>query len=140
MSKEHMLEGSDDDMRFTLFCPENSSQTVFTLQENRGCFDVNVPGAHNISFIDKSDNVNLQTTLEALKNITGYLEEGCCSLNSLDYEINKVFNTIERDNPSIMKTLEVYNLPYSVGKVIVKRIIGLTLMHCDNSMSISDTE
>ena len=50
--------------------------------------------------------------------------------NQDDYKIEKIFKAIETDNPGTFSLLQAYNVPYPVIKLLIRRVIKLTLTYC----------
>ena len=48
-----------------------------------------------------------------------------------DNDVNKIYSRIEKRNPGIFATLYSYRIPRPIVRVIVKRLIRLTLSYCD---------
>lgn len=46
-----------------------------------------------------------------------------------DNEVDNIFLQIERRNPGIIGTFSSYRIPYPIARVIIKRIIKLTLLY-----------
>lgn len=44
-------------------------------------------------------------------------------------KINQIFSKIEENNSSIMKSLEAYKIPFPVSKMIVKKLIALSIKY-----------
>lgn len=47
-----------------------------------------------------------------------------------NYQIDKIFRAIEKDNPGTFSLLQAYNVPYPVIKLLIRRVIKLTLTYC----------
>lgn len=48
-----------------------------------------------------------------------------------DNDVNKIYSRIEKSNPGIFATFYSYRIPRPIVRVIVKRLIRLTLSYCD---------
>lgn len=46
-------------------------------------------------------------------------------------KVNKVLDEIEKKHPGVMATLKAYKIPQPICKMIVKRVIRLTLLYKD---------
>lgn len=47
-----------------------------------------------------------------------------------DKRIDKIYNKIEKNNPEIMGVLDTYEVPCPIAKVLIRKIIKVTLNHC----------
>ncbi|MCE5222234.1 MAG: hypothetical protein LLF98_13565 [Clostridium sp.] len=48
-----------------------------------------------------------------------------------DNDVNKIYSIMEKRNPGILATLYSYRIPSAIVRVIVKRLIRLTLSYCN---------
>ena len=48
-----------------------------------------------------------------------------------DNDVNKIYSKIEKSHPGIFATLYSYRIPRPIVRVIVKRLIRLTLSYCN---------
>ncbi|MBZ9690524.1 hypothetical protein [Clostridium sp. M14] len=46
-----------------------------------------------------------------------------------DNDVNRIYLKIEEKNPNLLNTLSVYGIPYPIARVIIKRIIKLSLQY-----------
>lgn len=74
----------------------------------------------------------IPTNFDVLRNLDLDLDqtEDIERVNSDDY-VNKIYSKIEKINPGIFATLYSYRIPRPIVRVIVKRLIRLTLSYCD---------
>ncbi|SFD33188.1 hypothetical protein [Clostridium uliginosum] len=79
---------------------ENSSMRILTPEEILRNFD-----------LDLDENIDL--------------ERACCN-----NDINKIYSEIEKKHPAILSTLSAYKIPYPISRVIIKRLIKLSLNYC----------
>lgn len=87
---------------------------------------------------NRNSNMNIAnnaipTTFDVLRNLDLDLDEreDLERANS-DNDVNKIYSRIERRHPGIFATLYSYRIPRPIVRVIVKRLIRLTLSHCDS--------
>lgn len=77
-------------------------------------------------------NMNIPTPSEILRNFDLDLDETTdlerCHSKS---DVDKIFAKIEKRNPGILATFASYRIPYPIAKVIIKRIIKLSLLYSD---------
>lgn len=85
----------------------------------------------------RSSNMNIAnntipTTFDVLRNLDLDLDEteDLERVHS-DNDVNKIYSRIERRHPGIFATLYSYRIPRPIVRVIVKRLIRLTLSYCD---------
>lgn len=45
-------------------------------------------------------------------------------------EVDELFALIEKDNPGILATMKTYRIPYPIAKLLIKKIIQLSLDNC----------
>lgn len=50
--------------------------------------------------------------------------------NCTEDEVNEVFTLIEKDNPGILATMKAYRIPYPIAKLLIKKIIKISLDNC----------
>lgn len=74
----------------------------------------------------------IPTTFDVLRNLDLDLDEieDLERANSSN-DINKIYSRIERTNPGIFATLYSYRIPRPIVRVIIKRLIRLTLSYCE---------
>ncbi|WP_052447366.1 hypothetical protein [Clostridium polynesiense] len=74
---------------------------------------------------------NIHTPMEALRNLDLELEEDTCAESTRDVEdnIGRILKKIENNNPAIFNTLSAYKIPYPISRLLVKRIIRLSLSY-----------
>lgn len=77
-------------------------------------------------------NNTIPTTFDVLRNLDLDLDEreDLERANS-DNDVNKIYSRIERRHSGIFATLYSYRIPRPIVRVIVKRLIRLTLSYCD---------
>ena len=78
------------------------------------------------------DSDIIPTTFDALRGFDLDLDEteDLERVHS-DNNVNKIYSKIERNHPGIFATLYSYRIPSPIARVIVKRLIRLTLSYCD---------
>jgi hypothetical protein len=91
------------------------------------------------SFISRNTNSDMNiaedaipTTFDILRSIDLDLDEteDLERVHS-DNDVNKIYSIIERRNPGIFATFYSYRIPRPIVRVIVKRLIRLTLSYCN---------
>lgn len=77
-------------------------------------------------------NNTIPTTFDILRNLDLDLDE-TQDLERVysNNDVNKIYSRIERRHPGIFATLYSYKIPRPIVRVIVKRLIRLTLSYCD---------
>lgn len=50
--------------------------------------------------------------------------------NCTEDEVNKILSLIEKDNPGILATMKAYRIPYPITKLLIKKIIKISLDNC----------
>lgn len=72
-----------------------------------------------------------RTPADLLRDINLDLDEDndierCCK----DENINKLYKEIEKDCPGILSLMQAYNIPVPIAKLIIKRIVKISMQHC----------
>lgn len=78
-------------------------------------------------------NNEIPTTFDALRGLDLDLNEEDLERNNSDNDVNKIYARIERRHPGIFATLYSYRIPRPIVRVIIKRLIKLTLAYCDKN-------
>ena len=78
-----------------------------------------------------TNNTNVKNPAELLRSLNLDVDENidlirCCK----DDDINKLYKEIENDCPGILSLLEAYNIPSPIAKLIIRRIIKITMRYC----------
>lgn len=82
--------------------------------------------------INIADN-SIPTTFDVLRNLDIDLDEGEeLERVSYDNDVSEIYSKIEQRHPGIFATLYSYRIPRPIVRVIIKRIIKLTLSYCKN--------
>lgn len=50
--------------------------------------------------------------------------------NCTEDQVNEIFSLIEKDNPGILATMKAYRIPYPITKLLIKKIIKISLDNC----------
>lgn len=51
--------------------------------------------------------------------------------NCTENEVNDIFTKIENDHSGILSTMKAYRIPYPIAKILIKKIIKISLDNCD---------
>jgi len=80
----------------------------------------------------KTAKDTIPTTFDVLRGIDLDLDE-TEDLERVHYDndVNRIYSKIEQRNPGIFATLYSYRIPRPIVRVIIKRLISLTLSYCD---------
>ncbi len=78
-------------------------------------------------------NNEIPTTFDALRGLDLDLNEEDLERSNSDNDVNKIYSRIERRHPGIFATLYSYRIPRPIVRVIIKRLIKLTLAYCDKN-------
>ena len=82
----------------------------------------------NERYLDNSVNV-----LDILRNFDISLDFSPSESrknNCTENEVNEIFSLIEKDNPGILATMKAYRIPYPITKLLIKKIIKISLDNC----------
>ncbi|MBW6408631.1 hypothetical protein [Clostridium weizhouense] len=111
----------------------NTNNTITTNTTNNNAYDNNMLN-NNLFSEDTTNNITKRvlTPDEILRNFDLDLDESMdlersCSDNS----VNKIYAKIAKENSAIINTLSSYNIPSPVSRLIIKRIIKLSLKYCN---------
>lgn len=72
----------------------------------------------NVLDILRNFDMSLDFTSDSRKNT--YTEE----------DINSIFSSLEKDNAGILATMKAYRIPYPIAKLLIKKIIKISLDNC----------
>ena len=82
----------------------------------------------NERYLDESINI-----LDILRNFDMTLDFSSSESrknNCTEDDVNEVFSLIEKDNPGILATMKAYRIPYPIAKLLIKKIIKISLDNC----------
>ncbi|WP_195987343.1 hypothetical protein [Clostridium sp. D53t1_180928_C8] len=82
----------------------------------------------NDRYLDDSIN-----TIDILRNLDISLDFSSTDsrkYNCTEDEVNELFALIEKDNPGILATMKAYRIPYPIAKLLIKKIIKISLDNC----------
>ena len=88
-------------------------------------------------YTNRNTNINIAndtipTTFDALRGLDLDLNETeDLERAHSDNDVNKIYLKIEKSHPGIFATLYSYRIPRPIVRVIIKRVIRLTLSYCD---------
>lgn len=138
----------DSDIRFVppSFMESNIYDSFLSRSENRSldlfpsetglpelCYYSDNP---NDAF-NRGDNYNIvndtiPSTFDVLRNLDLDLNESeDLERAKSENDVDKIYSKIERTHPGIFATFYSYRIPRPIVKVVVKRLIRLTLAYCD---------
>ena len=125
------LNNNDDDILYSYnkdSSKQNNNSSSSSMDSmNIGYYNNNTPFYSNTlnnppRILDclKDFDLNIDRDIDALRN------------DSDDY-IEEIFNNIEQNNPKTFNLLKAYNVPYPIQKLLIKRIISLTIDYNSNN-------
>lgn len=82
----------------------------------------------NERYLDDSINI-----LDILRNFDMTLDFSLSESrknNCTEDDVNEVFSLIEKENPGILATMKAYRIPYPIAKLLIKKIIKISLDNC----------
>lgn len=99
------------------------------------CYYSNEPDdALNRSYNTNTANNTIPTTFDILRNLDLDLDEReDLGRAHSDNNVNNIYSRIEQRHPGIFATLYSYRIPRPIVRVIIKRLISLTLSYCDRN-------
>lgn len=98
-----------------------------TEQDDSFLYSYNEPKV-NERYLDNSVNI-----LDILRNFDISLDFSSSESrknNCTEDEVDEVFALIEKDNPGILATMKAYRIPYPIAKLLIKKIIKISLDNC----------
>lgn len=133
----------DNDIKFVppAFMNENRLASVFSNSNNNYNLDLfpSETGLPELCYYsqDLDDSINrsfnvaddtMITNFDILKNLDIDLNETeDLKRSDCNEDVNKIYSKIEKRHPGIFATLYVYRIPRPIARVIIKRLIKLTL-------------
>lgn len=89
---------------------------------------------YNNKNYNKHNNYRIPTPSEALINLD--MDIDLDELNGLDRtccnnDIDAIYSKIEKDHSGIFTTLSSYKVPYPISRIMVRRLVKLTLSYCE---------
>lgn len=94
-------------------------------------YSYNNPSSNNTTNTNSTTQSSNRNPAELLRDLNLNLDEDidlmrCCK----DNDISKLYKEIEDDCPGILSLLEAYNIPSPIAKLIIRRIIKITMRYC----------
>lgn len=124
---DHVTNNVSNDLNLDLFPSETGLPKLCYYSEEQE------------AFLNENSNINipkeiLPTTFDVLRGIDLDLDE-TKDLERVysDNDVNKIYFQMEQRNPGIFATLYSYRIPRPIVRVIVKRLIRLSLLYCDRN-------
>ncbi|MGG7176640.1 hypothetical protein ACQPU1_03530 [Clostridium paraputrificum] len=123
-----------------LFPDESNSNTLYSYNNTNE--NSNETQNINNSKPNKSNNMNNTSTnqndinrspnpIDLLRDFDLDLDEDVDLVrNCCNGHINKIYKEIEQDSPGVLSLLEAYNIPRPMGKLIIRRVIKISVNHC----------
>ena len=123
--RDHVTNNVNNNLKLDLFPSETGLPKL--------CYYSSESDEHT----NRNANINIAndttpTTFDALRGLDLDLDETeDLERAHSDNDINKIYSKIEKSHPGIFATLYSYRIPRPIVRVIVKRLIRLTLSYCD---------
>lgn len=102
----------------------NISLEYPTEQDDSFLYSYNEPKV-NERYFDNSVNI-----LDILKNFDISVDFSSSESRKNNCTEDEVFALIEKDNPGILATMKTYRIPYPISKLLIKKIIQISLDNC----------
>lgn len=96
-------------------------------QDDNFLYSYNEPKV-NERYLD--DSVNILDILRNFDISVDFSSSESRKNNCTEDEVNELFALIEKDNPGILATMKTYRIPYPISKLLIKKIIQLSLDNC----------
>ena len=112
--------------------PNNYNNTNIDLeypteQDDSFLYSYNEPKV-NERYLD--DSVNILDILRSFDISLDFSSSESRKNNCTEAEVDEVFALIEKDNPGILATMKAYRIPYPITKLLIKKIIKISLDNC----------
>lgn len=112
--------------------PNNYNNTNLDLeypteQDDSFLYSYNEPKV-NERYLD--DSVNILDILRSFDISLDFSSSESRKNNCTEAEVDEVFALIEKDNPGILATMKAYRIPYPIAKLLIKKIIKISLDNC----------
>ena len=112
--------------------PNNYNNTNIDLeypteQDDSFLYSYNEPKV-NERYLD--DSVNILDILRSFDISLDFSSSESRKDNCTEAEVDEVFALIEKDNPGILATMKAYRIPYPIAKLLIKKIIKISLDNC----------
>lgn len=98
-----------------------------TEQDDSFLYSYNEPKV-NERYLD--DSVNILDILRSFDISLDFSSSESRKNNCTEAEVDEVFALIEKDNPGILATMKAYRIPYPIAKLLIKKIIKISLDNC----------
>ena len=76
------------------------------------------------------DSVNILDILRNFDISLDFSSDESRKDNCTEDEVDELFALIEKDNPGILATMKTYRIPYPIAKLLIKKIIQISLDNC----------
>lgn len=76
------------------------------------------------------DSVNILDILRNFDISLDFSSSESRKNNCTEDAVNEIFALIEKDNPGILATMKAYRIPYPITKLLIKKIIKISLDNC----------
>lgn len=94
--------------------------------------NTNTNSNQSMNTTNSKQNMSTPTPSEVLRSFDLDLDETTdLQRNYSNTDVDRIFSRIERRNPGIFATFSSYRIPYPIARVIIKRIIKLSLLYSD---------
>lgn len=76
------------------------------------------------------DSVNILDILRNFDISVDFSSDKFRKNNCTEDEVDELFALIEKDSPGILATMKTYRIPYPIAKLLIKKIIQISLDNC----------
>ncbi len=76
------------------------------------------------------DSVNILDILRNFDISVDFSSDEFRKNNCTEDEVDELFAVIEKDSPGILATMKTYRIPYPIAKLLIKKIIQISLDNC----------
>lgn len=96
---------------------------------------INTPNLNSLNDDKGTDENKEDLTSELFKELNLNIDEDYYpseESRNIENEVNSILEKIENNNISILNTLKAYKVPYPIARLLVRRIVRLTLIYSNN--------
>lgn len=96
---------------------------------------INAPDLNSLNHCKSTDSKNENTPTDLLKDLNLNIEEDYFpseDSRNIENQVSSILKKIENNNTPILNTIKAYKVPYPIARLLVRRIVRLTLIYSNN--------
>ena len=130
---------NDDNTPYT---PKTKQPNNNVQNQNNNSNDLEYPSESDDDFLHSYNEPSLNqryldnpiNAVDILRNFDlslDYISTDSRKNNCTEEDVNKIFDIIENDHSGILATMKAYRVPYPIAKLLIKKIIKISLDNCN---------